>query len=48
MDIDSFIVYMKTNYICKDTAEDFETRFDASSYELRRHLTLFSLPWGEG
>ena len=48
MDTDSFIVYMKTNYIYKDIAEDFETRFDASSYELRRHLTLFPLPWGEG
>ena len=28
MDPDSFIVYMKTDYIYKDIAEDVETRFD--------------------
>ena len=34
MDTDSFIVYIKTGDICKDVAEDNETRFDASNYEL--------------
>ena len=34
MDTDSFIVYMKTDDIYKDIAEDVETRFDTSSYEL--------------
>ena len=32
MDIDSFIVHAKTNYIYKDIAE--ETRFDTSNFEL--------------
>ena len=34
MDTDSFIVYIKTDYIYKDIAEDVETRFDTSNYEL--------------
>ena len=29
-----FIVYIKTDYIFKDIAEDVETRFDTSNYEL--------------
>ena len=33
MDTDSFIVYIKTDDIYKDIAEDFETRFDISNYE---------------
>ena len=28
MDTDSFIVYIKTDYIYKDIAKDVETRFD--------------------
>ena len=36
MDTDSFIVYIKTNYIYKDIAEDVKTRFDTSNYELDR------------
>ena len=28
MDTDSFIVYIKTNNICKGIAEDVETKFD--------------------
>ena len=32
MDIVSFIVYIKTNDIYKDIAEDIETGFDTSSY----------------
>ena len=38
MDTDSFIVYTKTTHICKDIAEDLETRFDTSNYELDRPL----------
>ena len=33
MDTYSFIVYIKTDGICKDIAKDIQTRFDASSYE---------------
>ena len=29
-----FIVYIKTDYIYKDTAEDIKTRFDTSNHEL--------------
>ena len=36
MDTDSFIVYIKTDDICKDIAEDAETSFDTSNYELDR------------
>ena len=36
MDTDSFIVYIKTDYIYKDKAEDIETRFNTSNYELNR------------
>ena len=32
MDIVSFIVYIKTNDIYKDIAEDIEIGFDTSSY----------------
>ena len=35
---DSFIVYIKPDDIYKDIAEDIETRFDTSSYELDRPL----------
>ena len=38
MDTDSFIVYIKTNDIDKDIAEDVATRFDTSNYELERPL----------
>ena len=38
MDTDSFIIYIKTDDTFKDTAEDLETRFDTSSYELDRSL----------
>ena len=34
MDTDSFIGYVKTDDIYKDIAEDLETRFDTSNYEL--------------
>ena len=32
------IAYLKTDDICRDVAEDVETRFDASNYELDRLL----------
>ena len=38
MDTDSFIVYIETDYFYKDIAEDVETRFDTSNYELDRSL----------
>ena len=38
MDTDSFIVYLKTDNIYKYIAEDVETRFDTSNYELDRPL----------
>ena len=38
VDIDSFIVYIKTFDIYKDIAEDIETRFDTSNYEIDRPL----------
>ena len=38
MDMDSFIVYVKTDDMYKDNAEDVETRFDTSNYELDKPL----------
>ena len=38
MDTDSFIVYVKTDDVYKDIAEDVEKRFDTSNYELDRPL----------
>ena len=35
---DSFIVYIKTDDIYKDIAEDVETGFNASNYELNKPL----------
>ena len=34
MDANSFVVYIKTNAIYKDIAENVETKFDTSNYEL--------------
>ena len=36
MDTDGFTAYIKIDDIFKDTAEDFETRFNTSNYELNR------------
>ena len=33
MDTNSFVIYIKTDDIYKDIAEDVETRFDTSNYE---------------
>ena len=38
MDTDNFIVYIKADDIYKDIAEDLETRFDTSNFELDRPL----------
>ena len=38
MDTGSFIVYIKTDDIYKDIAEDAETRFNAGNYELDKPL----------
>ena len=38
MDKDSLTVYIKTDDIYKDIAEDVETRFDISNYEFDRPL----------
>ena len=38
MDTGSFTVYIKTDDIYKDIAEDVETRFDTSNYELDKLL----------
>ena len=40
MDTDSFTAHMKTmfDYIYKDIAEDVETRFETSNFELNRPL----------
>ena len=32
-----YMVYIKTDDICKDIAEDVETRFATSNYELEDH-----------
>ena len=38
MDTDSFIAYIKTDDTYKDIAEDIETGFNTSNYELGRQL----------
>ena len=38
MDTDSFIIYIKTEGICPQTARDAGARFDTSNYELDRAL----------
>ena len=38
MDTDSFVVNKKTENICSDISQDFETRFDTSNYGLERPL----------
>ena len=38
MDIDSFIVHVKTDNIYKDITEDIKARFDTSNYEIDRPL----------
>ena len=38
IDTESFTVYIKTDNMCKDIAEDVETRFDTSNCKLDRLL----------
>ena len=38
MDIDSFIMHIKTEDFYKDIADDVEKRFDTSNYEVDRPL----------
>ena len=38
MDMDSFIMNIKTNYFYKDITNDVENRFDTSNYEVNRPL----------
>ena len=38
MHTDSFLFHVKTNDIYKDVAEDVETRFDTSNFEIDRPL----------
>ena len=38
MDMDSFIMSIKTNDLYKDIANDVEKRFDTSNYEVNRPL----------
>ena len=47
MDTNSFIVYIKTDDIYKDIAEDVETRFDTSNYELECNFIDRPLPKGK-
>ena len=37
MDTGNFIVHVKTDDICKDIAEDVETRCDTSNFEIDSH-----------
>ena len=36
MDTGSFVLYIKVDDMCTDTAKDVEARFDTSNYELDR------------
>ena len=47
MDTDSFIVYIKTDDIYNDIAEDVEARFDTSNYELECNSIDSLLPTGK-
>ena len=47
MNTDSFIVYIKTDDNYKDIAEDVETRFDTSNYELECNSTERPIPKGK-
>ena len=38
MDTDNFIVHVKADAIYKDIAQDVETRFEASNFEIDHHL----------
>ena len=47
MDTNSFVIYIKTDDIYKDIAEDVETRFDTSNYGLECNPIERLLPKGK-
>ena len=47
LDKKSFIVYIKTNDIYKDIADDVKTRFDTSNHELESNSIDKPLPEGK-
>ena len=47
MDTDSFSVYIKTDDIYKDIAENVEKRFDTSKFELECNSIEWPLPKGK-
>ena len=47
LDKKSFIVYIKTNDIYKDNADDVKTRFDTSNHELESNSIDKPLPEGK-
>ena len=47
MDTDNFIVYIKTDDTYKNIAEDVETSFDTSNYELEWNSAERPLPKGK-
>ena len=47
MDIDSLIVYIKADDIYNDVAEDVQTRFETSNYELACNSIECWLPKGK-
>ena len=40
MDTDGFIIYIKTEDVYKDIANDVEKRFDTSNYEVDKPLPI--------
>ena len=40
IDTDSFIIYIKTEEVFEDIANDVEKRFDTSNYEVNRSLPI--------
>ena len=38
MDIDSFIIHIKTEYFYKDIADDVKSKYDTSNYDVDRLL----------
>ena len=47
IDADSLIVYIKTDDIHRDIAENVEIRFDTSNYELKCNIMDRPLPKGQ-
>ena len=47
MDTNSFIIYIKTEDVYEDVADDVEKRFDTSNYEFNSTEANISLPTGK-